>query len=425
MLGPIFVFGLLALICVKSLKDPAFGVIGYYGFVTLDPTWNWRWSLPQGFEYQNYIVVAIATGCLLNGFKTNALSGQTKMGLAAATAFYIWCWVCASQSIDPSRSAWFMSYLWKVLLMFGVAILTINTPKKLLLFMVVACVGQTYNAYQINLDYFQTGYSRFAYSDWGSKGVDNNGYQLITIPIMAIATSCFLLSKTNRYKLMFAAFTLLMIHQILLSFSRGAWVGCIAFAICVIYYLPHARSNHQYLGAIFLTGFLLAGPSVAEEFKTIFAAEEDRDSSAESRMHLWRAGWMITADHPIFGTGPGASRRLVATEKYYAGNERSAQKALHNLFFDVSSETGIPGFLCFMIIFCAPLTWCFRSFSRNHPYNACSVAALAYVIGLPSYFVASCFSSGALFETSYILVIAAYAATNIGHFDDRVREPLG
>ncbi|MDA8698010.1 O-antigen ligase family protein [Rhodopirellula sp.] len=415
MLGPIFVFGLLAFICVKALQHPAYGIIGFYSFVTLDPVWNWRWSLPEGFDYQNYIVIATFLGWAFNGFRITPQSKMSKWGLTIAFTFYIWSWICTSQSIDPVRSRFFMEYLGKILLLFSIGVLTIDTPKKLIFLLALTLLGQSYNAYQINLDYFQTGFARWAYQDWGSKGVDNNGYQLITLPIIGLALGFFCCTSEPKRKTAYLILAVLMAHQIMLSFSRGAMLGGLTMIPITWLLMPRGKKSGLYLLAGLFIGSVLAGPSVVKEFNTIFADEAERDTSAESRIYLWKAGWRITMDYPMFGTGPDAARRLVASDTYYDGTERSANKALHNLYFDVSTGTGIPGFLLFISLFTLPIFASVKIYKFSRLGRNAKLVPLIILIGLSGYFIGSMFSSGVLFETSYIPILAGYCISNFEH----------
>ena len=41
----------LAMVCFAALKNPGWGVIGFYFFAILDPEWNWRWAVPDDLRF--------------------------------------------------------------------------------------------------------------------------------------------------------------------------------------------------------------------------------------------------------------------------------------------------------------------------------------------------------------------------------------
>ena len=139
--------------------------------------------------------------------------------------------------------------------------------------------------------------------------------------------------------------------------------------------------------------------------------EEERDSSAESRFYLWQAGLRITQDYPILGVGPNATRKLVPLPQYYEGGLPQSSKALHNLFFDISTGMGVPGLLMFSGFLFLPIWHCYRH--RRTVDDDLRLPCLAVMAGIPGYAVASMFSSGVLFETGYILPVVGYACANV------------
>jgi O-antigen ligase len=412
-LGLLFVFGLLAAVCAISLAKPHVGVIGFYGFVLLDPTWNWRWSLPEGVQYQKYIFASILIGFLLSGFRIQKLSTLSKYGIVAGLLFYLTCLVSSASSVSPAATEFFMEVIWKELLVLLLAILVLDSPAKLKALLVVAVLAQGYNAFQINLEYFQTGFSQFAYRPWGSSGADNNGYSIITTPILLTSLSLGLFEKRIWTRCLFFGIALLQAHQIMLMQSRGCMLAAIFAIVICIFYMPRRNGNVKWVGTAVILGAMLAGPSVVDEFSSSFAGDEERDSSAESRFYVWQAGWRITMDNPVFGVGPNAARALVPLPQYYEGGLDQPNKALHNLFFDVSTGVGIPGFVCYFFMFLGSLWYCYRTYDKRTADDDLSSVRLATFTGTAGYLVASMFSSGLLFESCYILLATGFCASNL------------
>ena len=174
--------------------------------------------------------------------------------------------------------------------------------------------------------------------------------------------------------------------------------------------MPKNRATWGMVITSLLLGSILAGPSVVEEFNSSFQKGENLDSSADSRYKLWKAGAAIMKDYPLLGVGPWAAEVLVP--RYYEGGLTAPRKALHNLFFEVGTGCGVPALICYLSIFLIPffahlLLW-YRD--RKTMPRWMQMVNLSILCGVPGYWVASMFSSGALIEAPYMLMVLGAAA---------------
>lgn len=409
MIGPVFVFGCLLVTCAVAFRRPAVGMIGFYGFLLLDPKWNWRWALPQDVPFQKLIFASALVGFAISGFHVRHLSRRTKWALVCMVAFLGLCWLSTQRSFSPEHSQFFMSVVWKQLLVVAVTICLIDDLKLLKLLLIVVVLAQGYNALQINLEYFQTGFSRYAHRSWGSFGVDNNGYSIMTTPILGCTLALALFEKQALMRCLYFGVALLQVHQLMLLESRGCMLAAVVMCGILAWKMPRRSGNVGWVAAAVVIAGLLAGPSVVKEFASSFESNGLRDTSAQSRFYLWKAGWQITKDYPLLGVGPNAGRVLVPT--YYEGGLDVTNKALHNLFFDVSTGVGIPGFVCYFLVFALPAIYAVRTYDPDD--EATGPLRLAVLAGLPGYLIASIFSSGLLFESCYVLVIVGCCCSNI------------
>jgi hypothetical protein len=410
MIGPLFIFPLLIAVCLGALWRPAIGVIGYYGFVGLEPDWNWRWSLPADFQYQKYIAIATLLGLLVTGLRGNRWTTSATLACVSLGIFLVLAFISGQSSIMPEATAHYLDLLWKIILMTGVAVHVLESPGWITAGMWTAVLSQGYNAYQINLDYLQRGYCAYTTDrSWGNKG-DNNGYSIFTMPILAITMSLMFGSRPLWQKLLAGAVLVLQMHQIMLMESRGCMLGGLAMIPLVLWYMPQTKLNWSAVVMAVVLGGALAGPSVIEEFSSSFKPEGERDGSAESRFDVWRAGMLITADYPLLGVGPWAGQRLVPQYAELPGE----RKGLHNLIFEISTGCGVPALLFYLGFFAIGWWVALRALRRRkrEPLPEWAVVAyLATVSGLVGYFVSSMFSSGAVLESSYMLTAFALATS--------------
>src|SRR5437867_6159377 len=152
--------------------------------------------------------------------------------------------------------------------------------------------------------------------------------------VTGVGLSLFLALAVESWglKALAAAATLLMVHVILFSFSRG---GMLALVItgCVGFVLLPKQPRHYLVFAVFAAAaFYLAGPEVRARFSTIFAESGQRDASAESRLDLWRDCLDVISKYPLCGVGPD-HWQLVAHEYGWPRG-----KLAHTLWLQIAAE---------------------------------------------------------------------------------------
>jgi probable O-glycosylation ligase (exosortase A-associated) len=137
-----------------------------------------------------------------------------------------------------------------------------------------------------------------------------------------------------------------VLNAFVLCNSRGAFVGLILTGLYTLL-ITKGRLRRKMVVGLSMGAVLfysLMDPQFIERQKTIQNYEED--SSASSRIELWKAGLNLIKDHPlgVGGGGYDALSPIYAAEVVEAyGNERTA----HNTYVLVASEWGLLGFIFF------------------------------------------------------------------------------
>lgn len=412
MISLITIYCLLAFVAWKGLTNPRQGIIGYYFWVVLEPHWNWRWILDNDGNYQQIIAGSIMIGVLAKGFKFKKQSPEAKTAIACFVFYLGFAYVASINSISPPLTSFFMSYMWKVVLMSVLCVLLIDDSKAGWWMLIALAVAQGYSAFRINEQYFLDGYSLYAMRPWGSKG-DNNLFSNLTIPALCCSLILIAHNPKLKQKLLFALIGILQVHQIMLLESRGAFLGTMLAlgGWCIV--IPKTNLNRAVISIGIAISLALAGPPVVREFKSIWVDAAERDSSSQSRIGLWKAGFEITKSNPLLGVGPFAAQTLVP--QYI--NIQSNQKGLHNQLFQISAGSGIPSLICYSLFFFIPWREALknrRSLRQlpNHDHKLLAINNLT-LIALPSYFLASLFSAGTLSETPYIVAALGLSASSI------------
>ena len=211
----------------------------------------------------------------------------------------------------------------------------------------------------------------------------------------AIGVGVYLLTDARRFgrKLMLVASLGLMVAAVVATKSRGGFLGIAGLALYMLFAGP---KRGRILLAILLAAVCLvalAPPSYWKEVRSIETAGEKGDTG-EARIYLWKMGWRMFLDHPIFGVGTGNfgahTPEYENVERSEVEGQHSWGRAAHSLYFTLIPEQGLVG----IVIFLALLIWIFhtggrlRGEGRKAPNDPDAVAAGLLAAGLTSGIVA-------------------------------------
>ncbi len=166
---------------------------------------------------------------------------------------------------------------------------------------------------------------------------------------------------------------------ILLSFSRGGWVGTLAGLAVLLLFAPKPVRRLGLVAALTGALFLLAGgwqqlPQPLQEramqlvtqarpFDVRDVQLTDANWAVVERMVHWQAAWGMFLDHPL--TGVGAGNFGVAFPEYSPHPLfRVARGHAHNYYLHVLAELGIPGFLAYIVLIGVALGTILRALRR-------------------------------------------------------------
>lgn len=155
------------------------------------------------------------------------------------------------------------------------------------------------------------------------------------------------------------ALTMLIVNSscLILTFSRGGWIGLVVAVLAVMALLVYWKSVEMprfwrtwsipiVLGG--LIGVLVLAVIFVEPVRLrVFSIFADRkDSSNNFRRNVWDAVFEMIRDRPIFGIGPGHG----SFNKVYPLYQRPRYTALsaYSILFEVTVETGFVGLACFL-----------------------------------------------------------------------------
>jgi O-antigen ligase/polysaccharide polymerase Wzy-like membrane protein len=182
--------------------------------------------------------------------------------------------------------------------------------------------------------------------------------------------------------------------------SRGCLLGAIAYLILVLYLSRQRARTFVIVAALAAIGVTFAPSAVLHRLMLLtgdeaFVTSSDAPAIASqmTRVGLLKRSIAETISHPLFGVGPGQFPVAVA-EEAKARNAWTSWLGTHNSYTQVSSECGIPAFLCYfaVVVMCCRMSLSVWKLSRNRPERAdINTLAVALLSGSVVWAVCSLF----------------------------------
>ena len=176
------------------------------------------------------------------------------------------------------------------------------------------------------------------------------GYLLaMSIPLCAVVA---LLSQ-RWWKRISIASCLSQIFALVLTFSRGAWLG---WAAAMFFLTLIARKWTILMVFLFLSaGSVLAFSSIQARLATLIHPYDD--PSLRERLQLFTSAWNLGIENPILGVGYGRARLREALRPHLQGTNFHDGPIMHthNVYLELLAGTGFVGLLTFLWLIGATL----------------------------------------------------------------------
>jgi len=198
-------------------------------------------------------------------------------------------------------------------------------------------------------------------------------YLLLVIPF---AGASILIVKKVLARFFFIGCLGVMLACMVLTFSRGGWLGLV-FAAAVFFIMLDRRFILAGIAGLILLYFAL--PDVV--LNRFFSIGNTVDSSTAYRVSIYTATIVMLRDFWFTGIGPGtaAFNRIYPL---YSFNAAVAQHS-HNLYLQIMCDAGIVGIIVFLAIVFSYFRNLFSSFSRESEKSSrfLQIAAISSVTG--------------------------------------------
>jgi O-antigen ligase len=176
---------------------------------------------------------------------------------------------------------------------------------------------------------------------------NTNDMALHLVTILPISVALMLGSKGAARKFIYGACSTLMIAAIVLSYSRGAFIGMLIVLLFIAWKLGRQRRLEIVFTVLGFAGviILLAPDKYGSRLLSIFIPSLDAEGSADARRgELFRSIY-VALRHPLLGIGMGNYQ----PEMSYKG------LVTHNSYTQVASEMGMVALACYVMLVVTPL----------------------------------------------------------------------
>lgn len=186
---------------------------------------------------------------------------------------------------------------------------------------------------------------------------EKNRYAQVMLMLVPLGLFMARAERRASLKAMALLAAALALVAVVLTFSRGAFVGFGLVAVVMIG-LRYVRAPQLAVVAVVIAGLLVAFPQFGARLATLEAVASvltgdegltAADNSVQSRTAENLTAIAVFADHPIVGVGPGqfpSYYREYAVE--VGGVIKFEDREAHNLYLDVAAEAGVLGLICLM-----------------------------------------------------------------------------
>jgi O-antigen ligase len=176
---------------------------------------------------------------------------------------------------------------------------------------------------------------------------NTNDMALHLVTVLPISVALMLGSKGAVRKLIYGACATLMIAAIVLSYSRGAFLGMLVVVLFIAWKLGRQRRLEIIFAVLGFAGLivLFAPDKYGSRLLSIFIPSLDAEGSADSRRgELFRSIY-VALRHPLLGIGMGNYQ----PEMSYKG------LVTHNSYTQVAAEMGMTALACYVMFVVTPL----------------------------------------------------------------------
>ena len=248
----------------------------------------------------------------------------------------------------------FTDVLLKVIVIFIVIVNVVRTKMRFRLLIWLAFAVSIYLSYFAVGDYMTGNFREGSafYNNQRIGGVigglfgNSNDLALHLVTMVPLAIGFAFATKSSLRKLLYIGFAVLFVCAIVVTFSRGGFLGLSVAALVLVRKIGRKNKllSTGALVAALVAVLAFAPASYSNRLSTIFNSESDTTGSSSQRTEILKRSIWVTLRYPLFGVGVGNFH-------YKSVHEL----VTHNAYTQVSSEMGIPALIVYVMLMVYPL----------------------------------------------------------------------
>jgi len=220
--------------------------------------------------------------------------------------------------------------------------------------------------------------------------------EAITIALLLISGLLVMppTSFSKQKKLLLAIAGILLLGTLILTQTRGAWLGLgVGLATMFIFASGARRKVGVLAAAMLLVAALVAAvsPALRGRISAVAELSHGRVSTDQAnygisvRLELWKLGYKMFKAHPVVGVGPDNIKRVFKKFHPEPFPEEGIYGTLNNLYVHQAAERGLLGLGALLLLFLTMFIYAAKLFkAKASPYALWAVCALPafYVVNL-------------------------------------------
>ena len=346
---------------------------------------------------------------------------QNQMGVALIL-LTVWFLMCVPTSFHKGGSVNYLVSTWFSTLLLSLCAMAYAEDSRTLRRMLHAIVVGT-----LLIVLARDGDTVFSIGALGNPNLFGQ-HLLYALPFILLAV--FRHGIFNIWGILASVIGVMVIAKVVFTGSRSSLITVCVVGAVAFFFLPLSRK--MILVAISIPVLLVVIAFVPQQalyrYSTIFSqdnrgrdlTEEEMsaiESTAARKYHLEQS-IQLTFSYPVFGVGPGMFP-VASSAASKQKNEKAFWKETHNSYTQISSETGVPGLVLYLliIVFTAKCLWrAIRNGNMAKPgseTNELGLIAGALACSLLSIIITCMFSSSAYLTYFPLLGCLAYSAARL------------
>ena len=330
-----------------GILHPVYPLLAYLlDYYQHPPLRWWGKDLPEGFRWSFVASMVMLGATFLHGKFPLSRATLRHWPVHGLLGFALIALLVTPFAVSVDRSLRYLEMLWQLALLVLVMVVSLDSPKRWRLVVLVMTVGSLTWGVDAWLDPERVAGRLQAIG--GADSFNDNAaavHLLAMLPFMAVMG---IYGSRIERGVALVSFPF-VVNTIILCNSRGATLAmaCMGGASLLLT-RGRQRRGLLWLSAAGAAAFLfLADPQFLERQATILS--EERDGSSEGRVVAWIGALELMRDYPLGAGGGGFDALSPVYIPQVVARYGGAERTVHNTYLWVGSDWGIAGLIAFCV----------------------------------------------------------------------------